>query len=121
MTLIKHEFNKLCIVLFCYYHSSASNFLLNISHKLFTTSNLKSFSMQRKGYQKSLPRSTWARDVTQFSFPGSVTNNNKKLNRGPSLLIFICCTSRSAVKLGTCFLWVSSILRLYHLMVSEVR
>ena len=40
MTLIKHKFNKLCIVLFCYYHSSASNFLLNISYKLFTTSKI---------------------------------------------------------------------------------
>ena len=40
MTLIKHEFDKLCIVFFCYYHSSASNFLLNISHKLFTTSKI---------------------------------------------------------------------------------
>ena len=38
--MIKHEFNKLCIVFFCYYHSSASNFLLNISHKLFTTSKI---------------------------------------------------------------------------------
>ena len=112
ITLIKHEYNKLCIVFFCYYHRSASNFLLNLSHKLFK--HLKSFSIQRKRYQKPRAIKSHARAVRgqgvrpsfltscAIPFPGSATNNNRKLNKGTWLAYSVLLGQRLNLVLVFC-------------------